>query len=53
VNAQRPFILTMALLGATGTVFFAVWAHEDRMFNTGIKQVRDDIKAKSHSSPKP
>ena len=53
VKAQCPFILVFALLGATGTVFFAKWAHEYRGLNTGIKQYRDGLKAKSHSPAKP
>jgi hypothetical protein len=51
VKAQRPFILCFALLAATGTVFFSVWAHQDRMFNTGLRQARDSIKASmAHSN---
>jgi hypothetical protein len=51
VKAQCPFILALGLLAAAGTVSFAVWAHEDRMYNTGLKQVRDSMKKAKLNPP--
>jgi hypothetical protein len=53
IGAQRPFILGFALLAATGTVFFSVWAHQTRMFNTGVKQFTEGRKPAAPSPQKP
>lgn len=38
VKSQRGFFVGITILIATGSVFFAMWAHEYRGLNTGLKQ---------------